>query len=441
MGSFINNFVQFVQAYGIAGLIAVSFAESSFFPIPPDVLLIPMAFMNKNLALLYALLTTVSSVIGGIFGHFLGKKFGKPFLKKLFKEESINKVENYFDKYGGWSIAVAGFTPIPYKIFTISAGAFNVRISTLIAASIFGRGARFFLEGLIILFFGDTAKYLISNYFEVITVAITAVLILGYYIWKKLKNRDKVKSTGIMISIKEKYNKIYSKMYNFAVKYIKYNKSMIYFLVGICLSLISLFTFLEIVDRYLDIGKFGIDSVISAFFTEMRSPVLTGVIKVVTSSGNFTFILVISIIIMLLLIRKKKKKEALFYSLSITGIWLFNEILKSIFKRPRPIGIHLVNVTDYSFPSAHAMVFMGFSLLIVYYIIENVKSIGMRIVLSMLMILYALLVGLSRVYLGVHYFSDVFAGWMAAVLWVSVMIMIYKILVSNHKKSQSEMSK
>ena len=120
MSDFLANFIEFVRAYGVVGLAAVSFAESSFFPIPPDVLLIPMAFMNRRLALLYALVTTVSSVFGGIFGHIIGYKLGKPILMRFFKEETTNKVEEYFKKYGGWYIAVAGFTPIPYKAFTIS---------------------------------------------------------------------------------------------------------------------------------------------------------------------------------------------------------------------------------------------------------------------------------------------------------------------------------
>ena len=100
MSDFLANFIEFVRAYGVVGLAAVSFAESSFFPIPPDVLLIPMAFMNRRLALLYALVTTISSVFGGIFGHIIGRKLGKPILRRFFKEETINKVEDYFKKYG-----------------------------------------------------------------------------------------------------------------------------------------------------------------------------------------------------------------------------------------------------------------------------------------------------------------------------------------------------
>lgn len=213
------------------------------------------------------------------------------------------------------------------------------------------------------------------------------------------------------------------------------NNSIIFFLIEICLCLISLFIFLKIVNYYRNFGQFAIDSTISKYLTGMRGPLLTGFIKIVTSTGNFASILVISIVIILFLARKGKKKESLFYSLSVIGIWLFNELLKIVFKRPRPAGAHLVDVTGYSFPSGHAMIFMGFSLLIVYYILENVKSMGMRMILSTLMILYAVSVGLSRVYLGVHYFSDVIAGWMAAVLWVSVMIMIYKLLVLLNKKS------
>lgn len=434
LGNFLNRFIELIQSYGISGLIALSFAESSFFPIPPDILLIPMCLVNRKLSILYALLTTAASVLGGMFGHILGKKFGKPLLRKLFKESSINKVRNYFDRYGGWAIAVAGFTPIPYKIFTISAGAFNVRMSTLVLASIIGRGARFFLEGILIFLFGDTAKYLIENYFEAITMSITVLLIIFYYVWKKLKSKKRVKNTGIVVFLKNKYNKFY----NFLTKNIGYDKSMMYFFIGICLSLISLFIFFELVEYSLNIGSLKMDINAVNYFLSIRSDLLTSLFKTITSTGNFLFILILSLVVIAILLYKRKSKEALFLGISNLGIWLFNEALKQIFKRPRPLGIHLVKVHGYSFPSGHAMIFMGFSLFLIYLILKNLKNKLISYILSTSIFIYSILVGISRVYLGVHYLSDVFAGWIAAVLWVFTWIIIYRIVILNcNKRGQS----
>lgn len=432
MKEFLAHFIQLIQSYGIAGLVAVSFAESSFFPIPPDVLLIPMAIMNRKMAVVYALITTAASVLGGMFGHILGKKFGKPLLRKFFKEKTIDKVKNYFERYGGWSIAIAGFTPIPYKVFTISAGAFNVSVPTLVFASILGRGGRFLLEGLMIFFLGDTAKYLLSNYFEAITISVTVLCILGYYIFKKLKTKGKVNNTGIVSGFKQKYNKLSLKFF----KYRKLDKSMIYLLIGICLSLISLFSFLELVEDYARIGNMGFDAVVSNYVISIRSEFLTAFFKIITSTGNFLPVLIISITVTIILVKIKRKNEAMFFLLNVLGIWMFNEALKSIFRRPRP-KLGLIKVEGYSFPSGHAMIFMGLSLLIIYYLISYMKNKKKALTFSILILTYSILIGLSRPYLGVHYFSDILAGWMVAVLWVSTIIIIYRIFIYSNNTNEN----
>lgn len=429
MSGFLNNFIEFVQAYGVVGLAVISFAESSFFPIPPDVLLIPMSFMNRKLALFYSLVTTVSSVLGGIFGHIIGRKLGKPLLTKLFKEDKINKVEGYFKKYGGWSIAIAGFTPIPYKIFTISAGVFNVRMTTLIGASILGRGARFFIEGLFILVLGDAAKYYIQNYFEILTIGITVLCIIFYFIWKKLKASGKIKSMGIVAYFKRKYNEFDS----FRFKYKKYDEAATYFFISIFLSFTSLFALLEFIEDYLSKDNWKIDVNIMSFISNIRNTTLDNIFKIITTTGNTLSVVIIVLISALILIRIKKKKEALFFSMNTMGLWIFNEVLKQIFKRPRPSGLKLVEASGYSFPSGHAMIFMGISILLAYYILTCLKKKGLAIFISTLILVYSVLVGLSRVYVGVHYISDVFAGWFAGILWSSSSIAIYKFL--KYKKS------
>jgi membrane protein YqaA with SNARE-associated domain len=189
MSELLHAFEAWLMDYGVWGLIAVSFADSSFFPIPPDVLLIPLAIANPENALLYALYTTVASVVGALFGWWIGKKLGRPILVYLFSEQRIQKVEEYFKKYGPMALLIAGLTPVPYKIFTIFAGVSGVRIRTLVIWSIIGRGIRFFLEGAIILILGAKAKPFIEENFTMLTLAAGGVLILAYIVYLIIRKK------------------------------------------------------------------------------------------------------------------------------------------------------------------------------------------------------------------------------------------------------------
>ncbi len=134
-------------------LAIVSFAESSFFPVPPDVMLAPMVLGNRKRAWRLAGLTTVASVAGGIFGYYLGG-FGEWLVIFYGAQSTLAQVQQWFTDYGIWIILVAGFTPVPYKIFTISAGMMGMSLATFVIASIIGRGARFFLVAGFIYFAG-----------------------------------------------------------------------------------------------------------------------------------------------------------------------------------------------------------------------------------------------------------------------------------------------
>lgn len=189
MSELLHTFEAWLMDYGVWGLIVVSFADSSFFPIPPDVLLIPLAIANPENALLYALYTTAASVVGALFGWWIGKKLGRPILVYLFSEQRIQKVEEYFKKYGPMALLIAGLTPVPYKIFTIFAGVSGVRIRTLVIWSIIGRGIRFFLEGAIILTLGAKAKPFIEENFTMLTLAAGGVLILAYIVYLIIRKK------------------------------------------------------------------------------------------------------------------------------------------------------------------------------------------------------------------------------------------------------------
>lgn len=192
MSEWIHMIEQWLLEYGVLGLFLVSFTESSFFPIPPDVMLIPMGINQPSSALWYAFVTTAGSVLGALLGWYIGKKVGRPVLKFFISEEKIQKVENYFSKYGSMAILIAGFTPIPYKVFTIFSGISKVKIRVLLFWSLIGRGARFFLEAAIILMLGEKAKPFIENNFTMITIVGGLVFIVAYIIYVYFSKRNKV---------------------------------------------------------------------------------------------------------------------------------------------------------------------------------------------------------------------------------------------------------
>lgn len=175
------------EAYGLWGLLVLAFAESSFFPIPPDLLLIPLCLSSPAKALIYALLCTLASVAGGYLGYVLGKVIGQPLLYRFASARTVEKVESMFTRYGAWAMFLAGLTPIPYKVFTISAGIFAMRVPPFMLASLLGRGLRFFTEAILIMAIGEQAVRFISNNFEWLTMLMALLIILGYMLYKRGK--------------------------------------------------------------------------------------------------------------------------------------------------------------------------------------------------------------------------------------------------------------
>ena len=172
--------------FGELGLFVVAFMESSFFPIPPDLLLIPLVLVNPQLGLWYAFVCTLGSVLGALLGYYIGIKGGRPVLIKIAGVKKTDNVEKYFKKFGDWAIGIAAFTPIPYKVFTIAAGVFRHSIKNLLWISIIGRGARFFLVAGLIMFLGPEIIAFIENYFELFTVVAVLGVVLAYYAFKKI---------------------------------------------------------------------------------------------------------------------------------------------------------------------------------------------------------------------------------------------------------------
>ena len=165
-------------------LAIASFSESIFFPIPPDPLLIGMSIQHPENAIWLAILVTISSVSGGIIGHWIGGRLGRPILYRIVPCQKIDSVERIFRKYGVWAILLAAFTPIPYKVFTITAGLLALNMRPFIIASLIGRGTRFLILGILVFIFGHSIEKFIDRNFEVITIvsALSFLLCIAIYL-------------------------------------------------------------------------------------------------------------------------------------------------------------------------------------------------------------------------------------------------------------------
>lgn len=180
--------------FAVPALFFISLAESSFFPIPPDLLLIPMCLANPQQSFWYATVCTVGSVIGGVIGLGIGRVGGRPILKKLVDQKRIDWAEHLYQKYDVWAIGIAGFTPIPYKVFTILAGALNIKVKVLVIVSIISRGGRFFLVATLLYFYGDTVHAIINKYFNLLTIAFVILLVGGFAVMKFFSKRHSLQS-------------------------------------------------------------------------------------------------------------------------------------------------------------------------------------------------------------------------------------------------------
>ncbi len=163
-------------------LFVLAYIEAIFFPIPPDILLLILALAQPERAFKYAAICLAGSVLGGATGFLLGMEFwriGKHLVLMYVSPERFETIREYFLTYQAWAIAVAGFTPIPYKVFTLSAGFFRVDFSTFLIASALSRGGRFFIEAVIIYILGQRARTFIQRYFNILTLALAALVILG----------------------------------------------------------------------------------------------------------------------------------------------------------------------------------------------------------------------------------------------------------------------
>ena len=186
-----NRCMEWIQTpAGIWVLFFIAVAESSFFPIPPDVFLIALCIGAPKKSMKFAAVCAAGSVIGGALGYGLGLAFmdtlGQRILTLYGLEDKYQVVQGLYRQYDAWAVAAAGFTPLPYKLFTITAGAFKINFLTFMLVSLAARSARFFLVAGLIYKFGAPVQYFINKYFNILTIVFLVLLIGGFVLIKML---------------------------------------------------------------------------------------------------------------------------------------------------------------------------------------------------------------------------------------------------------------
>lgn len=183
--------------WGALALFCFAFAESSFFPIPPDVLLIALCLGITTRSFRYGAICLVGSILGAMLGYGIGfflwqntageyTALAQFFFNHVFSEESFQNVARLYDKYNFWIVFTAGFTPLPYKVFTISGGLFHINFVMFIIASIISRGLRFMLIAALIWKFGAPIKRFIDKYFNLLAIIFTILLVGSFFLVAKV---------------------------------------------------------------------------------------------------------------------------------------------------------------------------------------------------------------------------------------------------------------
>lgn len=165
----------------------LSFTESSFFPVPPDVMLAPMCLASPRRAWWFALLTTLTSVAGGLLGYAIGYfalDAVMPWLQDSRYWPAFQQASEWFDKWGVWAIFIAGFSPIPYKVFTVAAGALSMALLPFTLASIVGRGLRFFMVAGLMAWGGARMELFLKRYVDRIGWATVALIVVGAIVYR-----------------------------------------------------------------------------------------------------------------------------------------------------------------------------------------------------------------------------------------------------------------
>lgn len=429
MSQWMAGMAHFFMQYGVFGLFILSFVEASFFPVPPYLLSIPMTLAQPRLAFYYAMVGIFGSVLGGMLGYVIGYRFGRPILTKLVKPVTLKKIEMFYQRYGDWATAAGGLTPLPYKIFSISAGVFRTRLATFIPASIFSRGIRFLGEALLLVLYGRKVLTYLEAAFGpahlAILIGLTLAVILVWrmgWVQKLLPSFRRVKRQWLDWTTWLRKRMFPAGLFSW------------YLVSGATLTAFGFVIFTKIASELLEHELSRFDNFVGKWITGWRTGWLTILMKWITNLGSTVWVIGFILVITLLGFRFRKRFSVIALNLAVSGACILSELLKGTFHRPRPALPWLETAGGYSFPSGHALISLSLYGFLAYLVFRNMEwpRSCWRFILLFGLLLLPFLIGISRVYLGVHYPSDVLAGWAVAIGWVGTCITGMEYLVSKN---------
>jgi len=444
--AWLDSLSGFFAAYGVIGLFLVSFAESSFLPILPDLLLIPLCALRPTWALWYALVATVASVLGSIFGRYLGVTVGRSLLLRFTSAQFIDKLDRAFARFGGWAVFVAGFTPLPYKLFTIASGVFKLSTPTVIFASALGRGGRFFLEAALVVAFGRQGPSLISHYIGPITGGLAALVVAAWLLGRKTAYRRRLTDWGSRLLARARVIS--------GLRLGRLGDLGSYLIIALSLAGFFALVLTNLIANLLAKQLQPFDTTVAGVIDSLRGPVATAVTNAATYLGSLWFLVPVGLVAAAAIYRRRRRwAEGWALLVSWWGAWVLSELLKDAFERPRPAGTVLAHAGDFSFPCGETMVASAFYGVLAYVLwtvggkvkrrgtpggtgsdgmpgrgalwgpLAGAASLGAMVTLAT-----------SRVYLGVHYPSDVAAGLAFGGLWALACISWLRLAASGERR-------
>ncbi|MDD4569323.1 MAG: VTT domain-containing protein [Tepidanaerobacteraceae bacterium] len=418
---FIEGTKDFFIQNGAWGLFILAFTEASFFPVPPDIVLLPLVLFSPGRALYYATVTSAASSLGGIFGYLIGVRAGRPILSRLIKKKNFHKMEAMFSRYGGWAVAVAGFTPIPYKVFTIASGVFHMKFTTFFIATLLSRSARFFLEGIIILAMGEKAVSYINRFLGPGSFVLLAVVAFLYFLLKKsgVSVSFNLREGTLAHLLKQKLKKLMT----------IYGELGIYLIAGFSIAATFSILFLKLASEVFEREMEWFDSSIISYIAKVELWFLDYAAYIFDKMQQpVVFVILILLYLFYIKCCYKKNIYSVMALVTFTGSFLLQWGFKSFYKRPRILlEANPADFFSYSFPSGFIVVFTVLFGYMAYLLLKKKDRLRKTIII-VLWICLMMTASVSRVYAGISYPSDVLAGFLLGGLWLAICIVATKAL-------------
>jgi undecaprenyl-diphosphatase len=386
------------------------------FFVPGQIIVILGGFYAKKSTInLYIVLTVAlfGAILGDLIGYQLGKRYGHSFITKyskhfFFKEEYYIKTKQLLRAHTGKTLFIGRFNSVTRAFAPFVSGSIKIKFSKFMFYNITGAFAWALTYTFIGYIFG-TSYDIISGYIgEIVLIAIIVGIVFAY-LYKLINKRKKV--------------------------FTKYH------LYALILNISSLYILSKIIEDVIKKEMISrLDLMINSKILLIIAPWLTKIMIIVTAIMNFWGIFFLSLIVIGIMVYKKKWYNIILYIFSISGGMFLAYSIKQIIHRTRPEG-SLIYIPGYSFPSIHATVAIIFFCIVIYSFKDELKSNIGRIIYIFLGIIMILLIGFSRIYLGVHWFSDVIGGFALGMFWLTLLILLFKPIIASSEKLMIRLKK